>query len=89
MERLNKAFWLATLERVVATFIQTYLGVYLAGDLAFNAIDFDWYTSLGPALGAALISLIKCVAAAWVNHSGSPSLANESVVSTGRHAKAD
>ena len=85
--RLNGAFWLATAERVITTFLQTYLGLYLAGDVIFNAFEFNWYTALGPALGAAVISLIKCVLAAWVNHSGSPSLANEAVVSSGRHAK--
>lgn len=82
------AFWKATFERVASTFVQTYFGLWLAGDLIFNVFEFNWVTGLGPALGAAILSLVKAVLAAQGGNPG-PSLANEAVVaspSTSRHS---
>lgn len=79
------AFWKATFERVLATFVEAYFGLYLAGDVILNVFDFNWVTGLGPALGIALLSLIKSLLAANVGGAG-PSLANEVVVDEARHA---
>lgn len=86
MNKYNAAFWVATFERVFFTFLQTYFGVYLTGDVVLNAFQFDWVFWLGPALGAAVLSLAKALLAAQVNHPGSPSLANEAAIQTGRHS---
>lgn len=87
----NSAFWKATAERAVFTFVQAYLGLWLAGDVIFNVFEFDWVTGLGPALGAAILAVVKGVLAANVGHTGSPSFANEAVVddTPPRHARPD
>lgn len=79
------AFWTATFERVLSTFVQAYLGLWLAGDVVFNVFEFNWVAGLGPALGAALLSLVKALLAAQTGNAG-PSLANEVVVNEARHA---
>jgi hypothetical protein len=78
----NSAFWTATAERVGSTFLMSYFGIWLGGDVALDVFEFNWFLALGPALTASLLSLVKCVLANNVGLTG-PSLANE--VLTGRH----
>lgn len=71
------AFWKATAERAVKTFLQVYLAVFLVGDVALNVFVFEWGgPTLGIALGATLISVVTSVLSASFGNSG-PSLANE------------
>lgn len=79
--KYDGAFWKATFERVAATFVEAYFGLFLAGDVILNVFQFDWVTGLGPALGIALLSLVKALLAAQVGNNG-PSLANEVAVET-------
>lgn len=74
----SASFWKATLERVISTFLQTYFGFWLFGDVIFDAFTFDWYTGLGPALGAAVLSLVKAILASRTGNPG-PSFANETL----------
>lgn len=70
------------LERVVATFAAGVLSV-LGGDLV-NVFDADWGTALGVGVGAAVLSLLKGVAAKGLGDRGSAS-ALPSVQNSGRH----
>ena len=84
--KYDGAFWKATFERVVFTFLQAYFGLWLGGDVIFNAFEFNWVLGLGPALGAAVLSLVKCLLAANTGNAG-PSFANEvTLTDSGRHA---
>lgn len=73
-------FWKASAERIIFTFLQAYFGTILAMGAAatFNVLTFDWLLPLGPALGAALLSLVKCVIAGNFGNNG-PSAANETL----------
>lgn len=81
-EKWSGAFWEATAERVGATFLMSYFGMWLGGDIALDVFEFDWFLGLGPALASALLSLVKCILANNTGTAG-PSLANETL--TGRH----
>ena len=74
------AFWKGTAERVLFTFLECYFGLYLsiATGVAFNVLTFDWLLGLGPALGAAVLALVKCLLASLGGNPG-PSLANETL----------
>lgn len=75
-------FWKATAERVISTFAQSLLAVLTVT----SPEGVDWGLSLKAAGVAALVSLLKCVAAAGIGNAG-PSLANE--VLTGSVAAAE
>jgi r1t holin len=77
--KYDGAFWKATMERALSTFVQAYLGLWLAGDVVLDVFTFDFATGLGPALGAALLSVVKGMIAANVGTAG-PSFANEVVL---------
>lgn len=81
------AFWKATGERAVKTFLQTYFAVALAGDAVLNVFQFTWTgPELGIALGASLLSVITSLLSTGFGNAG-PSMANEAVVAeSGRHA---
>lgn len=54
-------------ERAATTFAETFLAV--VGADVFNVWSFDWKTGTGLALGAALLSFLKSMAARrWTNH---------------------
>ena len=72
------AFWKATIERVLFTFLECYFGLFLFSAVALNVFAFDWWVSLGPSLGAALLALVKCLLAALGGNPG-PSVANETL----------
>lgn len=75
-------FWKATAERVLSTFAQALLGAVGAT----SAEGVDWGLSLKVAGFAALLALLKCLAASGIGNKG-PSLANE--VLTGAVAAAE
>jgi len=72
------SFWKATIERVLFTFLETYFGIFLFSAIDFNVFTWNWILTLGPALGAAILSLIKCLLASLGGNAG-PSVANETL----------
>jgi hypothetical protein len=79
------AFWKASAERAIKTFLQTYLAVFLVGDQMLNVFTFEWGgASLGVALGATLLSFATSLLSSSVGNSG-PSLANEVAVVPDHH----
>ena len=76
----GRAFWKDAGERALSTFAEV-LGALLAVD-GVNLLALDWPTTLGVAGTAAVLSVLKSIAAAKVGEQGTASL-----VSTGRHAK--
>lgn len=56
------SFWKSTFERVLATFVQALLPLLVGA----NLFDVDWKVALGAAGSAAALSLLKCLAAAYV-----------------------
>jgi uncharacterized membrane protein YfcA len=85
-------FWRDTAERVVASFagaLLTALGgppVVNALFPALNVLTVDWKTGLGLAGGAALVSLLKALAASQIGDPQSASLF-PSVRAHGKHEK--
>lgn len=76
---MTAAFWKATLERAVKTFLQAYLGIYLAGDVVLNVFEFTWVgPELGIALGATALSVVTSLLSGLGGNPG-PSLANETL----------
>jgi hypothetical protein len=72
------SFWKATIERVLFTFLECYFGVFLFSAIDFNVFTWNWVLTLGPALGAAVLALVKCLLAALGGNPG-PSAANETL----------
>ncbi|MFC8182391.1 holin [Rhodococcus sp. NPDC057297] len=70
------SFWKSTAERVVATFVQALLPLLLGA----NLFDVDWKVALGAAGSAAALSLLKCLAAAYVGPTDSAAGATPSLV---------
>jgi hypothetical protein len=65
-------FWKDAAERAIATGIQALLALVLAGP-AFNVFDFDWNSALVVVASAAVLSVVKSLAAnALTNNSVSP-----------------
>lgn len=74
---LNRAFWTATLERIVATVAGAVLAVLTAD--GFDLLTADWRGVLSTAGLAGLVSLLKALIASRVGDNPGPSLANERV----------
>lgn len=74
----NKEFWLAAFERSVFTFLQTFLGVWVALGVTTTQ-GLDWRVILGSAGAAAVLSVVKSIVAGFNN--GNPSVGNVEVVS--------
>lgn len=72
------SFWKATIERVLFTFLETYFGLFLFTAVALDVTTFNWLLGLGPALGAAVLALVKCLLASLGGNAG-PSVANETL----------
>lgn len=70
----TKAFWLATLERVLRTFAQALIAALTASGTGL--IDTDWQGAASTAGMAAVLALLTCVAASGVGSPG-PSLGTE------------
>lgn len=70
----TKAFWMATLERVLATAAQAGIAYILVGGTT-SLINFNWGAFLGVVGVAALLALLKCLAANAATKTG-PSVVN-------------
>ncbi len=79
----TRIWLLDALERVLRTFAQTFLAVYVPTGLTAAA---DWKTALISAGTAAVLSLLMSVAATGVGDSSSASLVR-SVRTPGRHER--
>jgi len=80
---LTKAFWTATAERVIASFAGAVIAILTAD--GFDVLSADWGGILTGGGIAALVSLLKALVASRVGDNPGPSLANETVTTTGRH----
>lgn len=69
----NKEFWLAAFERSVFTFLQTFLGVWVALGIT-TTNDLDWRVVGGAAGASAILSILKSLIAGFNN--GNPSVGN-------------
>lgn len=69
----NKEFWLAAFERAVSTFVQTFLGVWVALGITTTQ-GLDWGMVGGAAGAAAVLSILKSLIAGFNN--GNPSVGN-------------
>ncbi|MGL5908419.1 MAG: holin [Phycicoccus sp.] len=67
-------FWRDATERALATAAQSTLAAWAVGDGLLNAFVVDWPTAGGIALGGAVLSLLKSVAATRVGDRESASL---------------
>jgi hypothetical protein len=74
---LNRAFWTATLERVLASIAGAVLALLTAD--GFDLLTADWRAVLSTAGLAGLASLLKALIASKVGDNPGPSLANEKV----------
>lgn len=57
-------FWKDALERAISTAAQAFLAVVGAG--VFNVLTFGWENALAIAGGAAVLAIVKAIAAAYV-----------------------
>lgn len=75
MSIFTRAFWKAATERAIKTAAQTAIvaGVGVAG---FDAINGDWATIGGAALGGAILSLLTSIASDAITDGTGPSLTN-------------
>lgn len=69
----TKSFWAGTAERVIATFVQALIPLLVG----VNLLEVDWQFAVSSAGGAALLALLKSLAAAGVNQKGVPSFVRE------------
>ena len=70
----STAFWKATAERVITTFAEALVAVLIVGN---SIAAVDWPDALAVAALAAVVSLLKCVAASGVSPATGPSLGTE------------
>ena len=68
----TKKFWIDALERAVSTAAQA--AIAMVGMNQFNAIQADWKAIAGTALGAAILSILKAMAASQVGTQENASL---------------
>lgn len=68
----TRAFWQDLSERMISSFAGGVLSAF--GLDLVNVLNVDWYSALGLGLGAAVISLLKGLAARKVGDSESASL---------------
>jgi len=73
----SRAFWLATVERAVKTFAQTFLAALTigqtAGSLGLDIRTIDWTTSLSLAVGATLLSVLTSLGSGTIGERNTPS----------------
>ena len=72
----TKDFWLAAFERAIATFVQTFIGVWIALGITSTA-GLDWSAVGGAAGASAVLSVLKSLIAGFNN--GNPSFGNVEV----------
>ena len=83
MSLFTRAFWLAAVERAAKTAAQSAILVFGADQV--NALQADWVTVGGFALGGFVLSLLTSVGSGAATSADGPSLANE--IAVGRHAR--
>lgn len=66
----TKLFWKDAFERAVSTAAQAFLAIVGVG--LFNVMQFDWPTALAITGGAALLAVLKALAAGTVSNAVSP-----------------
>lgn len=81
MSLFSRAFWRAASERAVKSCAQ---GAILAGVGAagFNAVDGDWKTIGGAALGAGILSILTSIGSDALTDGSGPSLTNAEQLDT-------
>lgn len=57
----SKAFWLSSTERALKTVAQALLGLFLAGQPAFDVFSVDPKQAVGVAVGAAVLSYLTSI----------------------------
>ena len=67
------AFWRATAERALGTFIASVLGVVTVLD-PLQVVDLDWPKTLLAAIVITAITVLKCLATALTTPSSTPSM---------------
>ncbi len=68
----TKQFWKEAAERAVKSAAQAVLGLAVL-DGGFNALEFDWGTAGGFALGGAALSILSSLVTSGFGQSNSPS----------------
>ncbi len=71
----TKAFWISTLERMIKTFAQALLALFLTAQATI--LNVDWTQGLSVAGTAALVSLLTSIASSRIGPDNSPSLVGE------------
>ncbi len=72
LDMWTRKFWLATAERALKTFAQTF--VLLLGAGAVDLLSVPWRVDLSLSIGAALLSVLTSIASSQVADATSPSL---------------
>lgn len=80
------SFWKATIERVLFTFLECYFGLFLFSQITLDVFTWNWLYGLGPALGAAVLTLAKCLLSSLGGNPG-PSVANETLTDFPRQGR--
>lgn len=75
MSVFTRPFWQAALERAIKTAAQSAILVFGADQV--NALQADWETAGGFALGGFVLSILTSIASGAVTSDPGPSLANE------------
>lgn len=78
----SKQYWLDVLERLLRTFAQTFLAVYVPNGLTSAA---DWKTSLIAAGTAAVMSVLMSLSATGIGNPSSASFVRVAPNAGGRH----
>lgn len=68
----TKRFWIGTADRAIKSFAQAAILFWGAGDL-FDVWTVDWQTTLGMALGGAILSAATSIASAGIADRGTTS----------------
>lgn len=70
----TKEFWKATAERAIKSAAQGPLVLWAVGDGLLNALEIDWESAGGVALGMFILSVLSSLASGALNDTPGPSL---------------
>lgn len=68
----HRKFWADAADRALKSAAQAVILAWGIGDVAANALEFDWQLGLGFATGGAVISLLTSIASADIGEAGTP-----------------